>query len=260
MQKRHNNPDEYFQESVLSSEKYYLPYVKEQTDLPLDSSTNVLEVGCGFGGNLFPFAKLGCKVSGVDIDSRSIEIAKASFSSRGVNAQFTYSDIHEYAYEGKHDLIMLHDSIEHIHNKKELVLRLQELLTDKGVLFIAFPAWYMPFGGHQQVARTKFVSQCPFIHLLPRKLFIWLLRRLGEPEGVIRDFLDIRDTRMTIRDFERLCNDTKLEIKNRRLYFINPHYEVKFGLKPRVLWKGIACIPHVRDFFATSCHYILQKK
>ena len=140
------------------------------------------------------------------------------------------------------------------------MLRLHELLAKDGVLYIAFPAWCMPFGGHQQVARTWFVSRCPFIHLLPQRLFVWLLRLLGEPETVIKDFLGIKSTRMGIQAFQKLCAGTGFEIINRRLYFINPHYEKKFGLKPRMLWRGISCIPYIRDFFCTSCHYLIRKK
>ena len=138
--------------------------------------------------------------------------------------------------------------------------RLRELLDNDGILYIAFPAWCMPFGGHQQVARTKFVSRCPFIHLLPNGMFVWLLRRLGEPEFVIQDLLSVKSTRMSIQAFQRLCSEAGLEIVNRRLYFINPHYEMKFGLKPRRLWKVIACVPYIRDFFSTSCHYLIRKK
>ena len=43
-------------------------------------SDKVLEVGCGEGGNLLPFAKAGCRVMGVDIDAMRIEQARAFFA------------------------------------------------------------------------------------------------------------------------------------------------------------------------------------
>lgn len=260
MQERHTDYILYFQESEISCLKYYLPYLKEYTSLSLGAGLKVLEVGCGLGGNLAPFARMGCEVSGVDIDSRSIDRAKELFQGNGLHGTFTCGDIHDYKDTGRYQLIMLHDAIEHIHEKERLMFRLQELLAEDGILFIAFPAWRMPFGGHQQVARTRFVSRCPFIHLLPKRTFAWLLRRLGEPEGAIRDFLDIRSTRMSIQGFQKLCRKMNLNIVNRRLYFINPHYEVKFKLKPRQLWKGIAALPYIRDFFCTSCHYLLTRR
>lgn len=260
MQKRHKDYRSYFEESALSSEKYYISYISEHAGLTISEHMKVLEVGCGLGGNLLPFARMGCQVSGVDIDPEAIARARELFTEKGIKARFTYADIHAYADTTKYDLILLHDSIEHIPNKKELMLRLQTLLTDDGILYISFPAWHMPFGGHQQVGRTRFVSHCPFIHLLPRKLYARLLRKVGEPEGAIRDFLNIKETKMTIQSFQHLCDDTGYEIIHRRLYLINPHYKEKFGLKPRPLWRGIAAIPYVRDIFSTSCHYLIQKR
>ena len=260
MQERHSDYEQYFRESEKSCLKYYLPYLKEQTSLSMGNETNILEVGCGLGGNLAPFAKLGCNVKGVDIDPLSISWAKNLFQKYNLDGTFISCDIHEYKDCSNYQIIMLHDAIEHISNKKNLMFRLRELLSEDGVLYIAFPAWCMPFGGHQQVSRTKFVSRCPFIHLLPQNVFVWLLRHLGEPEAVIQDFLNIKRTRMSIQKFQRLCTDTHFEVIHRRLYFINPHYEMKFGLKPRILWSCISSIPYVRDFFSTSCHYLIRKK
>lgn len=260
MQARHTDYERYFRESEESCQKYYLPYLKEHLPFTFGEGSKVLEVGCGLGGNLAPFAQMGCNVSGVDLDSLSISWANDLFKKYELTGTFTYCDIHDYKDSNSYQFIMLHDAIEHIKDKQRLMLRLRELLDEEGVLYIAFPAWCMPFGGHQQVARTKFVSKCPFIHLLPRGIFAWLLRQLGEPEGVIKDFLGLRETKMSIQAFQKLCEETDLEIINRRLYFINPHYEVKFGLKPRKLWGIIASIPYVRDFFSTSCHYLIRKK
>ena len=260
MQERHTDYERYFRESEESCKKYYLPYLKEHTTFDYGESVKVLEVGCGLGGNLAPFAQLGCSVSGVDVDSLSIDWAKTLFPKYGLDGTFACCDIHEYKDNNSYRLVMLHDAIEHIPDKERLMIRLRELLDDDGILYLAFPAWCMPFGGHQQAARTRFVSRCPFIHLLPRGMFVWLLRKLGEPDFVIKDFLSVRDTRMPIQAFQKLCKDTGFEVVDRRLYFINPHYEAKFGLKPRVLWRVISGIPYIRDFFSTSCHYLVRKK
>lgn len=259
MQERHKDYKTYFEESISSSVKYYIPYIKECASLPIGKSLKVLEVGCGLGGNLFPFAEMGCKVSGVDIDALSVENAKAFYAERGVEADFTCEDIHAYADDVKYDLILLHDAIEHITDKDRLMHRLHSMLADNGVLYVAFPAWCMPFGGHQQVCRS-FLSKCPFIHLLPRKVYVWLLRKFGESEGAIRSLMDTRNARMHIQAFQSLCDKMDFEVINRMLYFINPHYEVKFGLKPRKLWRVLAVMPYLRDFFSTSCHYLLRKR
>lgn len=70
MQKRHTNRESYFDEQSQSSKDYYIPYIKEAIGNIPDK---VLEVGCGEGGNLLPFAQTGCRVTGLDIDPTRIE-------------------------------------------------------------------------------------------------------------------------------------------------------------------------------------------
>ena len=52
MQERHKDYERYFAESEESCQKYYLPYIKQYTDLAFDAHLKVLEVGCGIGGNV----------------------------------------------------------------------------------------------------------------------------------------------------------------------------------------------------------------
>lgn len=87
----------------------------------------------------------------------------------------------------------------------------------------------------------------------------------GSAEGrrgrtVPYELLEIKDTRLPIELFERLLAASRFESLDRTLYFINPHYEVKFGLRPRRLACFIAAIPYLRDFFTTSAFYLLRLK
>ena len=58
--------------------------------------------------------------------------------------------------------------------------------------------------------------------------------------------------------FERLARETGYTIIDRTLWFINPHYKQKFGLKPRLLWRPLARIPWLRNFYTTSAFYLLK--
>ena len=166
MQERHINRDRYFEEQAQTTRKYYIPYIKRIVgDLP----EKVLEVGCGEGGNLLPFAESGCEIVGVDIASLRIEQARTFFARRNQRGTFIASDIFRLKDQEKHfPLILVHDVIEHINDKSQFLSGMKGYLSSGGVLFIAFPAWQMPFGGHQQIARGRVVSHLPFIHLLPR--------------------------------------------------------------------------------------------
>lgn len=73
------------------------------------------------------------------------------------------------------------------------------------------------------------------------------------------ELLDIKSTGCTIELFNRIARQANYQIIDRRLYLINPHYKIKFGLSPRRLNGVIAAIPYIRNFFCTSCFYILKK-
>mgnify|MGYP006389186129 CR=1 FL=1 len=57
-------------------------------------------------------------------------------------------------------LMMPHDVIEHIasESKAGFMSRLGSLLKRDGIIMAAFPAWAMPFGGHQQICRKRLSS------------------------------------------------------------------------------------------------------
>ena len=257
MQERHTDRKRYFEEQARTSENYYIPYVKKISGhLP----AKVLEVGCGEGGNLLPFAESGCEVVGVDIVDSRIRQAQSFFSSKDQKGIFIASDIFQLRdLEGAFSLILVHDVIEHIERKAEFLSDLRSYLSPDGIMFIAFPAWQMPFGGHQQIARGRIVSHFPFIHLFPLFFYKWLLKACGEKEDTIKELLSIRQTKCTIEMFRRIAQQTGYQIVDEQLYFINPHYEIKFGLLPRKLNKIISAIPYLRNFFSTSCFYILKR-
>lgn len=257
MQERQNNRKLYFKELAITSEKYYIPYISKFKEIGRGMS--VLEVGCGDGGNLLPFAELGCDTIGVDISAGRIKDAIAFFEENHAKGKFIASDIFELKdLENSFDLIICHDVIEHITHKATFISNLHKYIKPGGVIFISFPAWQMPFGGHQQICRSRVISHFPFIHLLPASIYKAILKRSGENEGCIRELLSIKDTATSIELFEKLLRRAGIPVAHRQLYFINPHYEVKFKLKPRKLPAAIGAIPYIRNFFTTSCFYILK--
>lgn len=256
MQERHTNRKRYFEEQAHTARNYYIPYIKRMMyHLP----NEILEVGCGEGGNLLPFAEHGCQVTGVDLIPSRIEQARAFFSEKNQEGTFISSDIFSLTGLNKRfPLILVHDVIEHIDHKEQFLTDLKKYLSPGGIIFIGFPAWQMPFGGHQQIAKGKCISHLPFIHLLPYTLYKYVLKICGEQESTIKELLSIKQTKCTIEMFQRIARRTNYQIINEQLYLINPHYQVKFGLTPRKLNKFIARIPFVRNLFSTSCFYMIK--
>lgn len=261
MQKRHTDSKLYFEELASTSEKYILPFIEEL--YPVSKQSNVLEIGCGQGGNLKPFANKGCKVVGVDICKEKIDCANEIFHENGrqENCTFIFADIFTINdLNHSFDLILIHDVIEHIEDKERFLLHVKKFLSPDGVIFIGFPAWFMPFGGHQQVCHSKIVSHFPFIHLLPKAIYRSILKSTRESEGGIEEMLYIKRCGINIEMFYQLVKRLNFRLEKEFLYFINPHYEIKFGLVPRKLYTWIGKIPYIRNFFCTSCFFLLKNK
>lgn len=148
--------------------------------------------------------------------------------------------------------------IEHIPTKEPFLAHLRKFMKTKGVLFVGFPAWQMPFGGHQQICRSKLCSHLPFIHLLPNPLYRLLLKTCNEEKGTMNELMSIKECRTSIELFERLIHQCGFSVTDQKLWFINPHYKQKFHLTPRLLPHWIWKVKYIRNFFTTSCWYILN--
>ena len=257
MQERHNNRSSYFRELAETCTNYFIPYIKRWH--AVEPGMKVLEIGCGEGGNLLPFARMGCQVTGVDIAATRIDEAREFFAREQAEGTFIADNIFNLReLEHTYDIILCHDVLEHLPDKDVFLGRVGSYLSPGGVVFMSFPAWQMPFGGHQQICRSRLLSHLPFVHLLPRALYRRVIRMAGESDDCLRELLSIKETRISIEMFERLLRRTDLRIQNRTLYFINPHYRVKFGLAPRRLVRPFSSLPYVRNFLCSSCFYLLQ--
>ena len=90
MTNRYNNRRQYFDELARTSKEYLSEYIRSYKDLSPGSL--VLEIGCGEGGNLVPFAEKGCQVYGIDISAGKIDNARKFFADCGLEGTFICSD------------------------------------------------------------------------------------------------------------------------------------------------------------------------
>lgn len=261
MQQRHSDRRTYFNELARTAHDYYIDYLQQYTSIT--PNTRILEIGCGEGGNLLPFTQMGCTVKGIDISKTRISQARQFFNEEKMQAQFICMDFitadKPQCDNERYDIILVHDVIEHIepNNKADFINNIKPFLKHDGIVFLGFPAWQNPFGGHQQITHG-FASKLPFIHLLPNLIYQGLLRLSGASQATIDELMSIKRSRMPIERFERLAAHCGFAIINRSLWFINPHYKQKFGLKPRRVWKWASHIPHLRNFYTTSAFYLLK--
>ncbi len=156
-------------------------------------------------------------------------------------------------------VILLHDVIEHVPAKGEFLLHLKSFLKSTGVLFVGFPAWQMPFGGHQQICRSKLCSHFPFIHLLPNSMYNSLLKLCKEEDGTISELMSIKECRTSIELFEKLIKRCEFSVADKKFWFINPHYKQKFHLTPSLLprfaWKIKVCKKFLHYFLLVHIEF-----
>ena len=260
MQERHTNRKKYFNEQVFTTEKYVIPFLSDATTI--DKNLSILEIGCGEGGNLKPFLDIGCKVIGVDLSERKIENGKQFFSDHPNKNNLTLivEDIYQSETLDQYDLIIMRDVIEHIHFQERFMSYVKKYLKPNGKFFLAFPPWHNPFGGHQQICKNKFLSSLPYYHIFPKFIYKGILNLFNEEKDRIKSLLEIKETGITIERFQNILSDNNYKIEKKYFYFINPNYEIKFGLKPRKQLNLISSIPLLRNFVTTSCYYIVSLK
>jgi 2-polyprenyl-3-methyl-5-hydroxy-6-metoxy-1,4-benzoquinol methylase len=81
MKDRYSDRRIYFEELAQTSKEYISRYISTYKDIK--SCYHVMEIGCGEGGNLVPFAEIGCKVCGIDISTGKIETRESSLERKG---------------------------------------------------------------------------------------------------------------------------------------------------------------------------------
>jgi SAM-dependent methyltransferase len=261
MQERHLDHAQYFREQTYTTEKYVIPFINRCC--PVDKRLDVLEIGCGHGGNLKPFLDLGCRVTGIDLSEDRIAFAKEAYREHPnlSNLSLICKDVYRIS-DGEApeaDLIVMKDVIEHIHDQARFMRYVRKFLKPRGRIFLGFPPWYMPFGGHQQVCESGVLSITPYLHLLPTQVYKLILRTFGEKKSRITELIELRSTGITIERFRKIVRNGGYDVENEQLFLVNPNYEIKFGLKPRNQSGFIGSLYFIRNFLTSCCYYLIRK-
>jgi SAM-dependent methyltransferase len=226
----------------------------------------VLEVGCGEAGVLKCFLEEGAFCTGIELSKSRIDRAaeyhqEALEQERIEFVNRNILDINpEHDLGGKYDLVILKDVIEHIPGQLAFMAQLIDFMKEGGFIFFAFPPWQMPYGGHQQVCKNKFLSRLPYYHLLPTSIYKTILKWGGESEATIEALMEIKATGISIERFEKCLRVNRFHVVARKPYLTNPIYKYKFGVKPRVQSSFVFRIPWLRNFLTSGVYYLVSHK
>lgn len=255
--------DAYYRRYQKTLARDYLIPILSRWGVPLRGKS-FLEVGSGNGGCAAAFAEAGSRVVMMDTDERLVSLAARHNEIEHVEAKTFVGDVFDEAApfyrEGPFDIVMFRDVMEHLEDAAEALRIVGRSLSPDGAVFVVFPPYYSPYGAHQQILPRKklfFVpyNKLPYLQLLPRKLFLSIVRGEGVAEREVERLSSIR---LTIRGFERRVRDAGFAVRRRRMFLSRPSFALRYGL-PVVGASVFGKIPVVNELAVTAAYYLLVR-
>lgn len=191
----------------------------------------ILDVGCGFGGNSVYFALNGFKVTAVDNQSYDNEVLKnaiASAEDKGAVVKFCLADAHCLPFKAASFHVVRLDSVlEHLEKPEVAIMECRRVMKPGGYLFVNFPLFFSSFGGH-----TFDYIKVPWLHLLPAS---WVCKTLrcfkSKPGFITTDYVEklyMSLNKMTLKRYKKIVSKCRFkEICFKETFFL-PHEAALF--------------------------------
>ncbi len=231
------------------------------------AAPQVLDVGCGLGGMSTAYALEGGQVTAIDAelyDPESLRFARGFARRKG--AALTFLAVKERAWplpDSTFDLVFLDSVLEHAGDPAQVLQESARVLQPGGWMFISFPLYYGPFGGH-----IDDYIRIPWFHLLPRRVVLRSLRRCRPLGGYVTpgfvEAMYLSLNRLTLRGFRGLLRRLPLELVElgRSAYLTTAGNQLLFDLRGAAgrrdwpaLWRTLRRLP--ADFaFGQFCLFL----
>ncbi len=222
---------------------------------------SVMEIGSAEGGVLHALGVMGAtKLVGTDIAKNRIDMGEKIANLLNIETQYFIHDIINdkipETWKNQFDLILLRDVIEHLDNTEITLKNIKKLLKPDGKLFVTFPPYHSPFGGHQHTVGLK-IAKIPYLHLLPTSIFKIIIKngRKNDIDEVMR----LRNIKLTPKKFEIAAHNQNYITLKKDFYLLRPVFKMKFGI-PSIKLTPLSFLPLVKTYFSLEASYILKLK
>jgi SAM-dependent methyltransferase len=121
-------------------------------------ATQLLDLGCGFGGYAISLQETGARVIGLDLDPQKIP---------GFNQKVLADALKLPFPDFSFNVIVCASLIEHVREPEILLQEITRVMAPGGYLYLSYPPFYSPVGGHQFA---------PF-HLLGERLSLYIFTK-----------------------------------------------------------------------------------
>ena len=114
--------------------------VRYELTLPYAQGKTVLDLGCGYGYCAAMLAQTAKAVTGVDLNSQAIDVARDRYR-HVTNLEFIQANILDFleATTLTFDIVVLFEVIEHVEAQEELLRRIWQATKEGGRLFLSTP-------------------------------------------------------------------------------------------------------------------------
>ena len=114
-----------------------MTYILDQIGNRDIKNLKILDVGCGGGIICEPLARLGAKVTGIDFAPNNISAAKIHSKKNKLKINYIHKDVEKSKLDGKFDLILMFEVLEHLDNWKKTIKNIKKNLNKNGLIIIS---------------------------------------------------------------------------------------------------------------------------
>lgn len=130
-----------------------------QLTKPLEECT-VLDMGCGVGALSLPTSLRVKRIKGIDVNESHVSRCRESAKQQGItNATFEVKSLFELDEEGRYDIVLCSDVLEHVEDQDGVLKMICFSLRNGGVFYLTTNNKCWPLEGHFGL---------PFLSYLPR--------------------------------------------------------------------------------------------